>query len=168
MPAAVSGISSVDGKFRWKNGIVPFEVDADLPDPKRVADAIAHWRSKAPILSLRSVTQPRRITITTSGLRRRTAAGHRSECEAACRLSRCIRIADSARRSTRSDTPLGCGMNRAERTVRSSSALSEKIRQVGNTTSTNTSSTVTTWVATTMNPSCTTRHGVVKKPAGDY
>lgn len=47
MPAAI-GISSVSGKFRWTKGLIPYEVDAALPDPKRVEDAIAHWTSKTP------------------------------------------------------------------------------------------------------------------------
>lgn len=47
MPAAI-GISSINGKFRWKDGIVPYEVDAGLPDPTRVEKAIAHWKSKTP------------------------------------------------------------------------------------------------------------------------
>jgi astacin len=34
--------------FRWKNGIVPFEVDPALPGPDRVVNAIAHWESKTP------------------------------------------------------------------------------------------------------------------------
>jgi hypothetical protein len=35
--------------FRWPGGLVPFQISADLPDPKRVRDAIAHWTAKTHI-----------------------------------------------------------------------------------------------------------------------
>ena len=30
-------------QFRWPGGIVPYDIDAAMPDQQRVADAIAHW-----------------------------------------------------------------------------------------------------------------------------
>lgn len=35
--------------FRWPNGCIPYEIDPALPDPQRVADAIAHWHASTPI-----------------------------------------------------------------------------------------------------------------------
>ncbi|MBX3231756.1 MAG: hypothetical protein KIT84_42695 [Labilithrix sp.] len=31
---------------RWPGGVVPYVIDANLPDPQRVHDAIAHWHAK--------------------------------------------------------------------------------------------------------------------------
>lgn len=36
-------------QFRWPNAVVPFEIDPALPDPDRVFDALAHWRSRTRI-----------------------------------------------------------------------------------------------------------------------
>jgi hypothetical protein len=41
---AASVIISGD-QFRWPNCRVPFEIDAALPNPQRVRDAIAHWET---------------------------------------------------------------------------------------------------------------------------
>lgn len=41
----------ISGKQRrWPSGVVPFEVDAGLPSPQRVTDAIRHWHSKTPLV----------------------------------------------------------------------------------------------------------------------
>lgn len=43
------GAVGITGKvFRWKNGLVPFEIDPALPGPDRVAHAIDHWQAKTP------------------------------------------------------------------------------------------------------------------------
>ncbi|HEX6044355.1 MAG TPA: M12 family metallopeptidase [Pyrinomonadaceae bacterium] len=45
-PAAIG----ITGKvFRWKNGVVPYEVDTAMPLPVRVTYAISHWESRTPI-----------------------------------------------------------------------------------------------------------------------
>jgi hypothetical protein len=36
-------------QFRWPNGRVPYEIDPDMPDQQRVADAIAHWEANTVI-----------------------------------------------------------------------------------------------------------------------
>ncbi len=41
--AAAVGISG--GRFRWPDAVVPFLIDATLPEPWRVRDAIAHWEA---------------------------------------------------------------------------------------------------------------------------
>lgn len=35
--------------FRWPDGLVPYEIDPTLPDPKRVTQAIAHWENNTRI-----------------------------------------------------------------------------------------------------------------------
>jgi hypothetical protein len=32
-------------RFRWRNGVIPFEIDAALPNQARVTNAIAHWEA---------------------------------------------------------------------------------------------------------------------------
>jgi hypothetical protein len=36
-------------QFRWPNAQVPYEIDASLPNPQRVTDAIAHWEANTPV-----------------------------------------------------------------------------------------------------------------------
>jgi hypothetical protein len=38
------GVGIVGVQYRWKNNIVPYEIDVDLPNQQRVLDAIKHWR----------------------------------------------------------------------------------------------------------------------------
>jgi hypothetical protein len=38
-----------DPRFRWPSGIIPFEIDPNLPNRQRVTDAIAHWQARTPI-----------------------------------------------------------------------------------------------------------------------
>src|ERR1700751_3638848 len=35
-------------EFRWPNGVLPYEIDANLPNQDRVINAIKHWESKTP------------------------------------------------------------------------------------------------------------------------
>jgi hypothetical protein len=42
--------SAIKGEgFRWKGGVMIFEIDSHLSDPQRVRDAMAHWESKTSI-----------------------------------------------------------------------------------------------------------------------
>jgi hypothetical protein len=43
------GAGIVGAQYRWKNRTVPFRIAADLPDPARVLDAIAHWHARTSI-----------------------------------------------------------------------------------------------------------------------
>jgi hypothetical protein len=43
------GLVITGEKYRWPNGIVPFEVDPALPNKARVWNAIAHWQEKTSI-----------------------------------------------------------------------------------------------------------------------
>jgi hypothetical protein len=43
------GTGIVGAQFRWKNNILPYEIDAGLPNQQRVLDAIKHWESNTPI-----------------------------------------------------------------------------------------------------------------------
>ncbi len=47
----VSGLASVVAREElWPNGIVPFVIDPNLPNPGRVQAAIAHWAANTPLL----------------------------------------------------------------------------------------------------------------------
>ena len=43
------GAGIVGAQYRWKNRIVPFTIGADVPNPKRIHDAIAHWHARTSI-----------------------------------------------------------------------------------------------------------------------
>ena len=52
MPAQLGvGVPSAMGgrNFRWPDGIVPYQISPNLPDQKRIADAIAHWEANTAI-----------------------------------------------------------------------------------------------------------------------
>lgn len=36
-------------RFRWPEGIIPYEIDPNLPEQERVTDAIKHWEEHTPI-----------------------------------------------------------------------------------------------------------------------
>ena len=46
--ASESDVAS-DVNLRWPGGVIPYVIDAALPDQGRVHDAIAHWHSRTPI-----------------------------------------------------------------------------------------------------------------------
>jgi Astacin (Peptidase family M12A) len=43
------GVFITGQQFRWTNGIVPYEIDPNLPNQKRITDAITHWQEKTSI-----------------------------------------------------------------------------------------------------------------------
>jgi len=43
------GVGISGSRFRWPGAVVPFAIDANLPNQQRVRDAIAHWESRTPI-----------------------------------------------------------------------------------------------------------------------
>ncbi len=42
------GSAIVGVQYRWKNNLLPYEIDPALPNQSRVTDAIAHWEQKTP------------------------------------------------------------------------------------------------------------------------
>lgn len=42
--------------YRWPNARVPFEIDPNLPNQKRITDAIAHWHAKTKIRLVKRTT----------------------------------------------------------------------------------------------------------------
>ena len=44
--AIAAGVGLTGDQFRWPNGVMPYEIDPNLPNQQRVTDAIAHWRQK--------------------------------------------------------------------------------------------------------------------------
>lgn len=51
--ASTRGVYVTGQRFRWPNGIVPYQIDPHLPNQQRVIDAIAHWQEKTPIRFVR-------------------------------------------------------------------------------------------------------------------
>jgi astacin len=47
------GVFITGQKYRWPNGIVPYEIDPSLPNQKRVTDAISHWEQNTHIRFVR-------------------------------------------------------------------------------------------------------------------
>ncbi|HET9872810.1 MAG TPA: Dot/Icm T4SS effector Zinc-dependent metalloprotease LegP [Propionibacteriaceae bacterium] len=47
------GVTITGSQFRWPNGVVPYDIDAAMPDQQRVADAIAHWEANTVIRFVR-------------------------------------------------------------------------------------------------------------------
>jgi hypothetical protein len=43
------GSGIVGTQYRWKNNLLPYDIDAGLPDRKRVTDAVAHWEQNTPM-----------------------------------------------------------------------------------------------------------------------
>jgi hypothetical protein len=53
------GIGIAGTQYRWKNNTIPYVIDANLPNPQRVLDAIAHWKNNTPIQFVaRSAAEP--------------------------------------------------------------------------------------------------------------
>jgi uncharacterized protein (TIGR03437 family) len=44
-----SALSPSDPSFLWPNGVIPYTIDPSIPNPQRVMDAIAMWKSQTPI-----------------------------------------------------------------------------------------------------------------------
>jgi hypothetical protein len=44
------GVAITGKNFRWPSGVVPFEIDAGMPNPSRITDAIAHWHANTPMV----------------------------------------------------------------------------------------------------------------------
>lgn len=44
-------------RFRWPGGVVPFEIDPNLPQDARVTDAIAHWEGVTSIRFIRRIAE---------------------------------------------------------------------------------------------------------------
>ena len=42
------GSAIVGVQYRWKNNLLPYEIDPALPNQSRVTDAIAHWEQNTP------------------------------------------------------------------------------------------------------------------------
>jgi hypothetical protein len=46
---SVLGLGAIGENLRWPNGVVPFEIQSDLPNQQRVTDAIEHWQANTPL-----------------------------------------------------------------------------------------------------------------------
>jgi len=45
----MEAVAITGDRFRWRNGVVPFQIDADLPNQSRVTNAIQHWEQNTSI-----------------------------------------------------------------------------------------------------------------------
>jgi hypothetical protein len=43
------GVVITGQRFRWPSGLIPFEIDPNLPRPERINNAIAHWETRTTI-----------------------------------------------------------------------------------------------------------------------
>ncbi|MEU4091620.1 Dot/Icm T4SS effector Zinc-dependent metalloprotease LegP [Streptomyces sp. NPDC026673] len=48
-----SDVAITGRQFRWRNALVPYEIDGALPNQQRVTDAIAHWEARTRIRFVR-------------------------------------------------------------------------------------------------------------------
>ncbi len=53
----LQGVAIKGQQYRWLNRTVPYVLPADIPDPKRVTDAIAHWHAHTTIRFVQRTTQ---------------------------------------------------------------------------------------------------------------
>ena len=44
-------------RYRWPGGVIPFVIDADIPHPERISDAIRQWTEATPIRLVRRTDQ---------------------------------------------------------------------------------------------------------------
>lgn len=49
----VEGVVITGARFRWPNGVVPFDIDPELPNQARITDAIRHWEQNTRIRFVR-------------------------------------------------------------------------------------------------------------------
>lgn len=47
------GVFRVGEQFRWPNGVVPYQIDGNLPNKERISNAIAHWEANTSIRFVR-------------------------------------------------------------------------------------------------------------------
>jgi hypothetical protein len=48
--AEARGVAIKGQQYRWPNGVIPYIINPDVPNPQRVLDAIAHWHSKTKLI----------------------------------------------------------------------------------------------------------------------
>ena len=51
--AIAHGVVITGERYRWDRGIVPYEIDGNLPDQARITSAIAHWHARTRIRLVR-------------------------------------------------------------------------------------------------------------------
>jgi Astacin (Peptidase family M12A)/Polyglycine hydrolase-like, structural repeat len=66
--AAARGIGlPTDSRFLWPNGVVVYSINADVPDPSRVGDAIAHIEANSAIRFVKRTNQKNYVEILSNG-----------------------------------------------------------------------------------------------------
>ena len=65
---ARSAIALTDARYRWPDGVIPYQIEAGLPDQGRVTRAIEHWNSKTALRLVERTTESAYVRFTgTSG-----------------------------------------------------------------------------------------------------
>ncbi len=60
----IQGVAIKGQQYRWANRTVPYVLPTDIPAPKRIMDAIAHWHAKTSIRFVARTTQPDYVSFT--------------------------------------------------------------------------------------------------------
>lgn len=56
--ARPNGFYRAGDQFRWTNATIPYTIDADIPNPQRILDAMAAWTAATPIRFTPRASQP--------------------------------------------------------------------------------------------------------------
>ncbi|WP_179958038.1 M12 family metallopeptidase [Bacillus sp. AR18-7] len=60
------GTGRTGEQYRWPNGVIPYQINADLPNPERVTEAIAHWEQHTLIRFIPKTNEESFITFRTN------------------------------------------------------------------------------------------------------
>src|SRR5215217_4131626 len=63
----VEGVGITGVGFRWPGGLIPFQIDRNLPNQQRVTDAIAHWERNTFIRFVQRTNEPNFVTFRSGG-----------------------------------------------------------------------------------------------------
>src|SRR5205809_949240 len=50
-------IGRTSGRARWPEGVVPYVVSEEIPNPKRILDAVEHWNQNTPVRLVERTTE---------------------------------------------------------------------------------------------------------------
>ena len=65
--AAKEAVARSDSDFLWPGGVIPYVIDAGLPEPQRVLDAIQHWNENTVVQLVERTNEPNWVQFESSG-----------------------------------------------------------------------------------------------------
>ena len=65
--AAKEAVARSDSDFLWPGGVIPYVIDAGLPEPQRVLDAIQHWNENTVMQLVERTNEPNWVQFESSG-----------------------------------------------------------------------------------------------------